>query len=162
VIEITDFKVSVDLIEHLPAQGHVLDFRTADPFYANWPLAGCERFAHDGEERPFLEDFAPFELDHDRQNVGAIESVGPLWFERQFAGRHGLLDHSHVQKERFRALACEYLDAVVHAAVLVVDAKRDGTAARCETAAVLDRPCCAGRTAWNVEHAVQYDLAFAW
>src|SRR5262249_38832429 len=132
------------------------------PFDANWPLAGCERFAHDSEKRAALEHLAPVELDHDGEYVSAIESVGPLWFERQFAGGRRLLDHPNVEKEGLRALAREYLHAVIPPAILVVSAKRDGTTIRRETAAVLNRAHCAAGVTRNVEHAVEDDLAFTW
>src|SRR5262249_18886427 len=78
VIEVTVFEVLVHLIKHLEAHGHVLDFRTADAFYSNWSLAGCERFAHDGKQGAAFQRLAPFKLEDDRENVGAVESVGPL------------------------------------------------------------------------------------
>src|SRR5262249_51567217 len=162
VVEITDFEVLVDLIEHLPAQGYILDFRTADPLDANWPLAGRERLAHDGEQRAALQHLAPFELQHDRENVGAVESVGPLWLERQLAGRHRLFNHPDVEKEGIGALARKYLDAVIPTAILVVSAKRDGTTIRRETAAVLNRAHAAARVARNDEDAVEDDRACTW
>src|SRR5262249_30179808 len=137
-------------------------FRTADPFYADWPLAERECFAYDRKERAGFEDLAPFELDHDRENVGAIESVGPLWFERQLAGRCRLFDHPHVEKEGLGALAREYLDAVIRAAVLVVSAKQNGASAWGEAASPLEWPSGIAPTARNVERAVERELAFAW
>src|SRR5262249_61122818 len=101
-----------------------------------------------------LEQLAPFEPEHDREDVGAIEGVRPFRLERQLAGRHRLLDHSHVEKEGLGTLPRENLYAVVHAAAVVVDTKRDGTTVRRQTAAVLDRSCRAGRGPWRVEPAV--------
>ena len=123
---------------------------TANPFNSNRSLAGCERFAHDREKRAALEHLAPIELDHDGEYVGAVESVGPFWLERQFAGDRRLLDHPNVEKEGFRALAREYLDAVIHTAVLVVSTKRDYTSIWRETAAVLNRAHCAAGAARDV------------
>src|SRR5262249_54312255 len=151
-------KVSVDLIELLPAQSDVLDFRAADPFDANRLLAGCERFAHDCEERAAFKHLPPLELEHDREDIGAVKSVGALGLERQLAGRRGLLDHPHVEKEGVRSLPREYLHAAVRAAVLVVCAKRNGTPARRETVALLEWPPRIGVTARDVERAVECEL----
>src|SRR5262249_62412709 len=82
VVEVTYFKVSVDLIELFPAQSDVLDFRAADPFDANCPLAGRERLAHNGKKWAALQHLSQLELEHDGEDVGAVESVGALRLER--------------------------------------------------------------------------------
>src|SRR5262249_30994936 len=162
VVEVAYFKVSVDLIELLPAQSDCLDFRAADALYPNRPLAGCERFAHDRKERAAFKHLPPLELEHDREDIGAVKSIGALGFERQPAGRRGPFDHPHVEKKRFRALPREDLDAVIHAAALFVNAKRNGTAARREAATLLEWSPGFAPTARNVERAVECELALTW
>src|SRR5215471_14050336 len=81
VVEVADFKVSVDLIELLPAQSDVLDFRAADPFYANRPLTGRERLAHNRKKRAALQHLSPLELEHECEDVRAVKGVGTLGLE---------------------------------------------------------------------------------
>src|SRR5215471_13940490 len=162
VVEVTYFKVSVDLIELLPAQSDVFDFRTADAFYANRPLAGRERFAHHGKEGAAFKHLPPLELEHDREDIGAVKSVGALGLERQLAGRRGLLDHPHVEKKGVRSLPREHLHATVCATNLVFSSKRNGALLRRETVALLEWPPRIGPTARDVERAVKCEFALTW
>src|SRR5262249_34818694 len=162
VVEVTYFKVSVDLIELLPAQSDVLDFRAADPFYTNRPLAGRERLAHNGKKWAAFQHLSPLELEHDGEDIGAVKSIGALGLERQLTGRRGFFDHPHVEKKGIRSLPREDLDAVIHAAALFVNAKRNGSAARGEAATLLEWSPGFAPTARNVERAVECELALTW
>src|SRR5262245_28260685 len=162
VVEIADFKIFVDLIELLPAQSDVLDFGSADPLDANRPLAGRERLAHHGKKRAAFQHLSPLELEHDREDIGAVKGIGTVGLERYFARGHGFFDHPHVEKEGIRALSRERLDASVFAAVLVVSAKRNGALVRRETVALLEWPPAIGPTARHVERAVKCELGLTW
>src|SRR5262249_30309674 len=82
--------------------------------------------------------------------------------ERQLAGRRGLLDHPHVEKEGVRSLPREHLHAAVCAAILVVCAKRNGAPARREAVALLAWPPGIAPTARDVERAVERELGLTW
>ena len=90
--------------------------------------------------------------------IGAVKGVGTLGLERYFARSHDFFDHPHVEKKGVRALPRENLDAGIHAAALFVNAKCNGTPARRNASALLERPPRIGPTARDVERAVKCEL----
>src|ERR1700676_1104969 len=65
VVEVANFQISIDLIEHLPAQRNVLDLRATDPLYPDRPLAGREGLTSNGEHRSALEQGLPLDFKND-------------------------------------------------------------------------------------------------
>src|SRR5258708_3481056 len=62
VVQVANLEIPINGIEYLRTESDILDFRPANPFQPNRPLAGRNSLGDDGEQRPALKQSRPLKL----------------------------------------------------------------------------------------------------
>ena len=157
VVEVPDLEISIDRVELLRSQHHVLHLGPPNPLDPNVERPACQRLCNQTDQFGAAQERA-VDLDDEAEDVLAIEIDRARIGELQLPGRDRLQRRGSIHHERIPADPGEHVNAVRCSAVHVVDAEFDRLASRRGARAVLLNALVAVGVRVAREHAVEYEL----